>query len=192
MNIDALARELSVSQTPIREALARLESTGLVHRAALKGYRVAPLFTERELSDLMDARAVIEPENAYLACLRSSETLVRQLAESIDDLKSVASDRASTAFGQYREADERFHALIAEHSDNRFLQKAYESLGGHVHRFRLFGAVGVTDAESAALEHEQILAAIQARDPEAARQAMAQHIANAKQRTHVDREAIGD
>lgn len=42
LNIGALTRELNVSQTPLREALARLEHTGLVRREALKGYRVAP------------------------------------------------------------------------------------------------------------------------------------------------------
>ena len=41
VNIDALARELRVSQTPIRESLARLESDGLVTKAALRGYSVS-------------------------------------------------------------------------------------------------------------------------------------------------------
>ncbi len=41
VRIDIVARELEVSQTPVREALARLEATGLVVREALRGYRVA-------------------------------------------------------------------------------------------------------------------------------------------------------
>lgn len=192
LNIDALARDLSVSQTPIREALARLEATGLVRRAALKGYRVAPLFTERELSDLMDARAVIEPASTYLACSRATSGLIAALADSISDLEAVAAAPTFTEFHQYWEADERFHNLIAEHSENRFLQTAYESLGGHVQRFRLFGALGVTDAESAIAEHTEILAAIERGNPEVARAAMAKHIANVKERTHTDREAIAE
>ncbi len=76
LNIDALSRELEVSQTPIREALARLEATGLVHRLALKGYRVAPLFTPEDLAHLTDARLLIEPENAFLACQRMTDALV--------------------------------------------------------------------------------------------------------------------
>ncbi|MGO3249914.1 MAG: GntR family transcriptional regulator, partial [Agrococcus casei] len=61
LNIATLSRDLEASQTPIREALARLEHTGLVERQALKGYRVSPLFTERELGKLMDVRIIIEP-----------------------------------------------------------------------------------------------------------------------------------
>ncbi|MFC7740084.1 GntR family transcriptional regulator [Nocardiopsis composta] len=47
LNIGALSRELDVSQTPLREALARLEHTGLVRREALKGYRVSPTSASR-------------------------------------------------------------------------------------------------------------------------------------------------
>jgi len=192
LNIDKLARDLSVSQTPIREALARLESTGLVRRAALKGYHVAPLYTERELADLMDARAVIEPENTFLACTRASSSLIADLADSIEDLETIAKSPNSTEYHSYWEADERFHNLIAQHSENRFLQSAYESLGGHVQRFRLFGALGVTDAEFAIAEHRDILTAFEKGNAERARQAMATHIANVKQRTHSDREALSD
>ena len=49
VSIDGTARELDVSPTPVREALARLEHTGMVRRVALKGYRVAPVFTREDL-----------------------------------------------------------------------------------------------------------------------------------------------
>lgn len=192
LNIDALARELAVSQTPIREALARLESTGLVRRAALKGYHVAPLFTERELDDLMDARAAIEPVNAYLACGRATSHLIGALEDSIATLGAISPQPESGELHRYWQADERFHDLIAEHSDNRFLQGAYEALGGHVQRFRLFGELGVTDAEHAIAEHAEILRAFQRRDQDQAREAMATHLANVKRRAHKDREALSN
>ena len=61
LSIDALAREFGVSSSPVREALARLESTGLIRRVAMRGYRVAPALDVEELSELMDARLLIEP-----------------------------------------------------------------------------------------------------------------------------------
>lgn len=190
LNIDALARQLAVSQTPVREALARLEATGLVSRAALKGYRVAPLFTDRELADLMDARAVIEPANAFLACERATAKLVGQLETSVVDLDASARQPDSSDFRRYREADERFHNLIASHTDNRFLKSAYDALGGHLQRFRLFGELGITDAAHAIAEHTEILTAFEAGAPDAARAAMATHIANVKTRAHSDRQAV--
>lgn len=189
LNIDALARDLEVSQTPIREALARLESTGLVTRAALKGYRVAPLFTAREIDNLMDARGVIEPVNAFLASGRITSGILHELAESIDELVESPRGPGFSEIRDYWAADERFHNLIAEQADNEFLLGAYQSLGGHVQRFRLFGGLGVTDADAAIAEHTVILEAFRAGNAEAARDAMAAHITAVKTRARHDREA---
>ncbi|WP_166876584.1 GntR family transcriptional regulator [Salinibacterium sp. ZJ450] len=186
LNIDALARGMEISQTPIREALARLEATGLVVRAALKGYRVAPLFTVDEVTELMDARHLLEPENAYRACARTSTDLVGELARSIDDLRHSPTDPTTGTIRPYWEADERFHRLIAENAGNRFLLAAYTALGGHVQRFRLFGGLGVSDADHAIAEHTTILEAFQAGDADAARHQMELHIESVKRRAIAD------
>ncbi|MFP7760201.1 GntR family transcriptional regulator [Marisediminicola sp. LYQ134] len=183
LSIDGLARELEVSQTPIREALARLESTGLVRRTALKGYRVAPLFTTEELAELTDARLVIEPVNAYLACQRVDDELVARLQDSIDDLAASPTGPSFAEFRGYWEADERFHRLIAEHAHNQFLLSAYRALGGQVQRFRLFVGLGVTDAEHAIAEHTAILEAFARGDADEAREAMRRHIGGVKRRS---------
>jgi DNA-binding GntR family transcriptional regulator len=188
LNIDALSRSMEISQTPIREALARLEATGLVVRAALKGYRVAPLFTVEEVTELMDARQLLEPENAYRACAHSTPELVDALAQSISDLKHSPTDSATGTIKPYWEADERFHRLIAEGAENRFLLSAYTALGGHVQRFRLFGGLGVSDADHAIAEHATILEAFRAGDADAARREMANHIASVKSRAIADKE----
>ncbi|OSM43124.1 GntR family transcriptional regulator [Nesterenkonia sp. PF2B19] len=60
MSIDALARELDVSPTPVREALVQLEHTGLVTRVALKGYRVAPQLSGQQLRELFEMRMIVE------------------------------------------------------------------------------------------------------------------------------------
>src|SRR3954452_4463078 len=60
VNIDALARELEVSQTPIREALARLESDGLVRKRPLVGYTVSPLLTRAEFTRMFEMRLLLE------------------------------------------------------------------------------------------------------------------------------------
>lgn len=187
LNIDALARTMQISQTPIREALARLEATGLVVRAALKGYRVAPLFSADEVMELMDARHLLEPENAFRACARGAENLVDELSRSIDDLKHSPTDPTTGTIKPYWEADERFHRLIAEGAGNRFLLSAYTALGGHVQRFRLFGGLGVSDADHAIAEHATILEAFRSGDAEAARTEMARHIGNVRSRALADK-----
>lgn len=188
ISIDGTARDLGVSPTPVREALARLEATGMVVRAALRGYRVAPRLSHAELMDLMEARLVIEPHNAEVACLRADDAFLAELERTIDDLRRAPNGPQFSDYSSYWEADERFHRMIAEQTRNRFLIGAYNSLGGHVHRFRLFGGTGVRDARSAIDEHSAILAAMRDGDPATARRAMIGHISGVRQRAAQEQE----
>ncbi|MGV9799361.1 GntR family transcriptional regulator [Mycobacterium sp. NPDC003449] len=186
LSIDGIARELDVSATPVREALARLEVTGLVIRVALRGYRVAPLPNTTELTELMDARLVIEPVNAARACERATPDLLEALERSISDLRIAPRGTEFAKYREYWQADLRFHELIAEAADNRFLMMAHNCLGGSVQRFRLFTGLGVTDAEYAIDEHTTILDTFHARSPEQARQAMINHLHGVKNRGFKD------
>ncbi|UWX97078.1 GntR family transcriptional regulator [Arthrobacter zhaoxinii] len=191
ISIDGTARELGVSPTPVREALARLESTGLVTRAALRGYRVAPRLTQQELIDLMEARLLLEPHNAEVACARSDTAFLAELEQAIEDLRQAPNGPHFADYRSYWEADERFHRIIVEQTANKFLVGAYNSLGGHVHRFRLFGGTGVGDAGSAIEEHTRILHALRAGDADAARTAMAGHLCGVRDRAVRETGAAG-
>ena len=186
ISIDGIARELDVSATPVREALARLEVTGLVIRVALRGYRVAPLLSADELAELIDARLIIEPVNASRACERATPALIEALDLSIADLRTAPRGPEFAEYRDYWQADMRFHELIAEGAGNRFLLMAYNCLGGSVQRFRLFTGLGVTDADFAIEEHTAILAAFQAGSPEQARQAMVNHLHGVRDRGFKD------
>ena len=94
LSIDGVARELEVSPTPVREALARLESTGLVTRIAMRGYRVAPTLSTEELAELMDARLAIEPVTALRAC-RASDAGADRGARSVDRRPAQRADRSA-------------------------------------------------------------------------------------------------
>lgn len=183
ISIDGVARELDVSPTPVREALARLEHTGMVRRIALKGYKVAPLSTAEELAQLVDARLVVESANAEWACARATPELCAELEESIDRLRTAKRGASYAEFRDYWRADEDFHRIIAEHAGNPFILAAYRALGGQVQRFRYFAGTGVTDAESAVSEHSRILEAFQAGDPARAREAMVEHLTGVKERS---------
>ena len=186
VNIDEIARELGVSGTPVREALARLEATGLVTRIAMRGYRVAPTLSTEELAELMDARLAIEPVTALRACRRATPALIEALDRSIADLRNAPTGPLSAQYREYWQADRRFHDLIAESADNRFLLMAYNCLGGQVQRFRLFTGLGVTDAEYAIKEHTTILAAFRSREPKKARRAMVKHLRGVRARSIKD------
>ena len=186
VSIDGMARELDVSPTPVREALARLEHTGMVRRVALKGYRVAPVFTREDFAELMEARLSIEPVNARLACSRMTQEGLDALKQAVEELKTAPRGGTFAEYRSYLEADERFHQLIAAQANNQFLLAAYNTLGGQVQRFRLFGGVGITDAEQAISEHQAVLDVLTGGDPEKAAQAMVAHVENVRGRAMAD------
>lgn len=191
LSIDGLARELGVSPTPVREALVHLEHTGLVTRAALKGYRVAPPLSPEQMAELMDARIVVE-----LAAVRAVsgrvETLVPRLREAQAAHEAAARAMAeadvapesmsSDVLRAYVKADWGFHAAIMDATGNRYLRQMLDALGVYVHRLRQYGGHGVSDAEAAVREHGLILAALSGEGPEEAVTAMRDHLEAVKAR----------
>src|SRR5882757_1223321 len=111
INIDALARELDVSPTPVREALARLESDGLVRKRPLAGYTVTPLLTRHEFTDMFDMRLVLEGTAARWAAQRA-DTVQRELirAEASTAITPGAPDADGwSAHAAFTKLDARFH-----------------------------------------------------------------------------------
>jgi DNA-binding GntR family transcriptional regulator len=182
VSIDGTARYLGVSPTPVREALARLESTGNVVRVAMRGYRVPEMPDAKEIADIMDARLLIEPKLAELACSQGVDGWLDGLEEAIEEQERAPHTADGAAIREYHRPDERFHRLIAEHADNAALLRAYDALGGHGQRFRLFIGVGVQDYAHAISEHRELLAALRrGYGPEVYR-LMHSHISGVKER----------
>lgn len=176
LTIDRLARDFGVSITPVREALARLETTGMVRREALRGYTVAPAPTPAEVRDLLEARRMLEPELAARAISRGAASLVADLERINDDLdRAQAGGQAFADWRPYWTADEAFHRRIAEAVGNDAILRMYLSTEGYAQRFRLV-VHNQMSGEYTVEEHRQIVAAARAGSPEDARKAMLRHI----------------
>ncbi|WP_125616857.1 GntR family transcriptional regulator [Specibacter cremeus] len=183
LSIDGLARRFDVSATPVREALARLEATGMVRREALRGYKVAPAPSASDVGELLAARYLIEPEMASLACRNASGDFVEELDRLNHTLDE--SRRGGDKFAGYRAywtTDEIFHRRLAEGANNQFLLRAYESIEGHIQRFRLLVHTEEMSGEHTVHEHQDIVEAIRAGDVSRAREAMAAHIDGVRSR----------
>jgi DNA-binding GntR family transcriptional regulator len=182
INIEALARELDVSPTPVREALARLESDGLVRKRPLAGYTVTPLLTRQEFTDMFDMRLVLEGTAARWAAQRADaarrELIRAEAATAITPGEPDTDGWSSHA--AFTKLDARFHDLIAEGSGNPLLRDAIGRLHSHLHLHRLyfpFAQAGTTGEE-----HRDIAAMISAGDPERAEAAMRAHLSLARER----------
>jgi len=190
LSIEQVSRDFGVSATPVREAMARLEATGIVRRQALRGYTVTPLPTVQEYRDLMDARLAIEPVNTRLAAARINDDVIAQLEHTLELQRSAPIGPTFSNYRQYFEADERFHQVIAEAAGNEYLLAAYKALGGLVQRFRQYSATGfVSDRTQAIAEHAEVFKALREGDATAAEAHMISHIAAARTRAIADAEA---
>ncbi|GAA1232105.1 DNA-binding GntR family transcriptional regulator [Microbacterium phyllosphaerae] len=183
VNIDAVARDLDVSPTPVREALTRLEAEGLVAKRALKGYVAAPLLDAAGLRDLYDMRELLEPEAARRASTRLDDDTEAELAESVAQMRAASAPDEEESFRNYRrfiDEDLRFHHLIAEHAESPLLAEAIVRLRSHMHLYRLNFRHDFED--DTANEHQRILDALCRRDAAAAAEAMRAHIENSYER----------
>ena len=176
LTIDRLARDFGVSITPVREALARLETTGMVRREALRGYRVAPAPSPAEIRDLLEARRMLEPELAARAVAHARPTLVAELEVINEQLdKAQAGGDAFADWRPYWNSDELFHRRIAEAVESDAMLRMYLSTEGYTQRFRLL-VHNQMSGKYTVDEHRQIVDAVRLGSQEDARQAMLQHI----------------
>lgn len=128
-----LASRMGVSRTPVREALLRLERDGLVQRLPDSGFAVASI-TAAEVHEACDLLHLLD---TYVY-RRAAENLSReQLSDLLElALSLVHSAEAGDAEG-WREADLRYHAVVMEAAQNRFIAQYLQQTRHRVQRFWL-------------------------------------------------------
>ncbi len=137
VTIDALARELGVSQTPIRDALNRMEADGLVVRVHHAGYRIPPQITRDRFEDMFEIRLLLEPAAARRAAERASAEQVTGLRRMLEEMAELAEGDGHPSYGTFGLRDAAFHDLVAETAGNQLVREALARLHTHVHLFRL-------------------------------------------------------
>lgn len=169
-----LAEQLGTSRTPIKEALARLETEALVVRAERWGYSVRTI-SHRDAEEMFEARLVIEVGNARFAAQRASAADIDAMREAQD--VSLRELRAGNLM-EFQQHARRVHECISEAAGNSLLQRMFQQVN---HLVIVFGT-SLLRAEPArateiASENDAIVAAVAAHDPERAAALMQQHIA---------------
>jgi DNA-binding GntR family transcriptional regulator len=167
-----LAERFGVSRTPIREALQRLETQGLLARDG-RSLIVASL-DHTQLSELYVVRGELEGLAARLAARHAAPEEVRVLRNMLEEDKALIGDPVALS-----RANRRFHKQIHLASHNRFLVRQLDL----VHRSMALLATTSLAAEGRGVEtldeHAEIVAAIEAGDGDAAYKALRDHISEA-------------
>jgi GntR family transcriptional regulator, rspAB operon transcriptional repressor len=128
-----LASRMGVSRTPVREALLRLERDGLVQRLPESGFAVATITPDEvhEACDLLDLL------DTYVY-RRAAETLSKaELGDLLELASSLVGSAESGDADAWREADQRYHAVVMEAAKNRFVAQSLQQTRRRVQRFWL-------------------------------------------------------
>jgi DNA-binding GntR family transcriptional regulator len=180
ITVDNLARELNVSQTPIREALGRLEGEGLVIKTHLIGYSAAQQISRRRFDELYELRLLLEPEAAAKAGRHMDEPKLTELREVAGVMSRRQGGDERVRYSTFARLDAVFHDRILEYAGNDLIRQTLAHQHTHFHIFRLMFHSRVT--EEALDEHEALLAAFSAGDGRAAKRAMREHIERSRDR----------
>ncbi|MCM3760258.1 FadR family transcriptional regulator [Alkalihalobacillus oceani] len=189
-----LAKLFQVSRSPVREAISVLAASGIVESRQGGGNWVRkvelvnmlePMTMEmidaQQIFDLLELRTTIETEAAALAAVRHSKEDIEKLAEALQGLEKQMLDDVE-AVGS--EVDYEFHQMIVGMAGNPFFVQTMENIADLYQRamaFSLKQNVGLrVKRKSVFEEHQAIFEAIRRREPEAASQAMKQHLETAR------------
>jgi DNA-binding GntR family transcriptional regulator len=167
-----LAREFGLSRTPIREALLVLQAEGLLSATPNRG-SVVRTYSDEEIDDHYDLRALLESHAAGRAASRITEAQVLALQASVERYKQLADAQDATGLGKENLV---FHFGVAEASGSRRLAEVIRSSIEQPMVFRSFHSFSEAEWTSSIDLHQQIVHALERRDAVQAQVTMRKHI----------------
>jgi DNA-binding GntR family transcriptional regulator len=180
VNENSLAAELGLGRMPVREAIARLATDRFITVLPRRGTVVTKVSLD-DVLDMFEAREAIECGVVHIVAQRATASdleVLRRLVEAAD------SARAGTDHEQFLRDDHAIHAFLVHMVRNTLLQDAADRLLLHNLRFwRTYWAARPAQPTTM-MSHADLLAALEAHDPEQAEQAMREHLAASRQVLH--------
>ncbi len=170
-----IATEMGLSRTPVKEALARLETEGLVTRADNWGYGVRTI-SLRDAEEIFEARLVIEVASAWRAAERATEAEAAGMVQLLSVSRSYLKARE---LAEFQNASRAIHELIAQATGNTQLMRMFRQVNDLVVLFGM-SLLRANPARATAIlaENEAIVEAIQRRHADQAARLMREHIEN--------------
>lgn len=175
---DLLAQEISMSRTPVREAINQLSAEGLITNIPRKGIFVIQL-TQQEISDFLDIREALETL-AIENCIKKIDQDHLVLLENIID--EFEESLVKENYKKCNKLDSRFHLEIAEVSNNKKLIEFLAEIEDFMHIARAIEKKTQPKLknELTLIEHKAILEAIKNNNSEGARDAVRVNIKTMK------------
>lgn len=187
LNIDALSREFGISSSPLRQALTKLCSEGLVVFAANTGFSVAPVPEPQQITKMLEFRTVMEAYCARVGAACATAETVTAMKDAVDAMAAIREKGLSYKhYRAYIDLEQSFHQQIVDSAGNDVISAAYRDL--HlilsVARLSVAPESNAIGSDAAVREHRDILRAFERRDASRAEDAVREHIEAAKARIH--------
>ena len=175
-----LSEQLSISRTPVREALARLEQERLVQIVPRRGVYIVRK-TKVEILEMLTVWAALESMSARLITLNATDDAIASLRSL---LTSYSEGQVDDHIDEYSENNINFHQAILRMSENQLICDTADNLFIHMRSIRA-RTIGEEDrAQKSIVDHMQIVEAIESRDPDLAERLVREHTLNLAK--HVD------
>jgi DNA-binding GntR family transcriptional regulator len=169
---DHLARWLSISRTPVREALRRLEQDGIIQTVAGRGLVVTEL-TVKDVEDMLEMLRLLDAHAAELAARRRTPDQAGRLAEVAQALLAAAERHDVEAWSI---ADKPYHEIVLAASGNGLLRQTIQDVRRRLHRITINSGTRPERLLACTHEHLNVADAIVRGDADAAAQLMRTHI----------------
>jgi DNA-binding GntR family transcriptional regulator len=169
-----IAGRLEVSRTPVREALRRLESEGMLALEARTGLVVASI-SRQAMLELYVMREVLEGTAARLCARNASDIELLELNELVRREAKLGDDLDARA-----RQNRQFHEAVHRGAHNRYLEKSLSAVNDSMWLLGPSQMLIPGRAKEAALEHAELFAAIERRDADASEEIARRHVRSAR------------
>lgn len=174
-----IAAAAGVSRTPVREALRRLHSEGLVEFQANHG-AVVTEWSAEDADEVFELRAMLEAFGAARAATRASEAQVQELRALAEEQYACSVAREGEYLERIGELNSRFHRRLQDAAGSPRLSRALSALLEAPMIMKTFLKYRPEDLERSAVHHLELVKAIEARDADWAASVMRSHILAAR------------
>jgi DNA-binding GntR family transcriptional regulator len=176
-----LSARFGVSRTPLREALAQLDSEGLVRVLPRRGIYIVRR-TKAEILDMITVWAALESMAARLATLHASDAELSALHDLVD---VFSTDEVASHMGEYSDANIRFHQAIIGLARCPLISELTDKMFFHVRAIRQRTIFEQDRARRSIVDHKEIVAALEVRSTERAERLVREH--TLRLRDHVEK-----
>jgi len=174
LNERLLTAQLGLSRTPLREAFKVLATEGLVELLPNRG-AIVPQMDPVRLQETLAVMGALEALAGELACRSATEAQLNEIRALHYEMLAY---HARGDLAGYFKFNQAIHLKIVKYSGNAVLYNAYRQLNGNVRRARYMANLSKERWDAAAREHDEILAALRARDVPRIKALLSDHLAH--------------